>query len=620
MRLAATPHSAQQRAHATHPTAAPGPAPPRRRHRNTSLLALAAVAFAAPAVAGDGGLTDLLSLAPGGGQGNAASGTGPVHALAMTPDARHVAFVATASNLVPGDTNNQFDVFRLDRLTGTIVRCNLGPGGVQSNNQCYLPDISADGAIVAWNGSASNLVPGDVNGFEDVFVRDVAAGTTELVSVNNLGVQGNLPSQSPSLSGDGRYVAFWSGATNLAPSDGNGTGDIFVRDRLLNRTLPLTILPSGIQANANSGSPSINRLGTHVVFRSSASNLVFADTNGVDDLFLYDLQVNTLVRVAQPPGITQSNGDSAWPTISTDATVIAFESDASNLVPGDTNGVRDVFVQNLLTGVIRRASVDSNGVQGDAVSDEAHLSADGQHVVFSSVATNLVANDTNGFQDVFVHHLATGVTARISRSTAALGNANQASSYPVVSADGLEAVFTSAASNLVSMDTNLSHDVFVRRWPVPPQLVCTGEAPGAACPCGNTSPAGSGGGCRNSTSQGARPSWVGSTGVASDDATVLGSGLVPAVPCLLFSGPVLLNGGAGAPFGDGLRCAGGPLQRLGVRFASGAGTATWGPGLAALAGWSAGETQIVQIWYRDVPGLCGPGFNTSSALEAELFP
>ncbi len=581
--------------------------------------ALALGALAPFALAGDGGLTQLVSLAPGGGQGNAASGTGPIHGTAMTPDARYAAFVATASNLVPGDTNGLFDVFRIDLDSGAIVRCNLGPAGVQSNDWCYLPSISADGNFVAFNGLADTLVPGDTNGFEDVFVRDVASGVTERVSVSNTGAQGNLPSQSSSITADGRYVAFWSAASNLSAFDGNGTGDIFVRDRLLNRTLPLTIFPTGLQANSNSLAPHINELGTHVAFASFATNLDFSDTNGVADLFLYNLQVNSIVRIGQPAGPAQSNGDAARPWLSADAGAVAFEGDASNLVPGDTNGHIDIFVQNVATGFIRRVSVDSNGVQANAPSEDPRLSADGQHVVFTSLATNLVPNDNNGHQDVFIHHLATGVTERVSRSIAPLGNANQISFYPVISGDGLVSVFGSTAANLVAGDSNGSPDIFTRRWPAPPQLVCTAGTPSAGCPCANFA-GGPGAGCRNSTAQGAIPTWVGSTSVATDDANVFCAGLPPGVPSLLFSGPLLLNGGAGVAFGDGLRCAGGPIQRLGVRLASPGGSASWGPGLAALGGWGVGETQIVQVWYRDIGGPCGTGFNTSSALEADLFP
>ena len=584
-----------------------------------TLSAFTLGALAPPAIAGDGGLTQLVSRAPGGGPGNAASGTGPIHATAVTSDARYTAFMSQAPNLVLGDTNALIDVFRLDLDTGAIVRCNLGPAGVQANDWCFLPDISADGNFVAWSGHADNLVVGDSNVQEDVFVRDVASGVTERVSVSNTGTQGNSASSGPSISGDGRYVVFWSLANNLVSFDGNGNGDIFLRDRLLNRTLALTILPTGLQANANSSTPRINELGTHVVFVSFATNLVSGDTNGIGDLFLYDLQMNSVARIGQPTGPAQSNGDAAWPSLSADAGLVAFEGEATNLVPGDTNGLTDIFVQDISTGVIRRVSVDSNGVQANGASEDPHLSADGQHIVFTSLATNLVPNDNNGHQDVFIHHLATGVTELVSRSTAPLGNANEISFYPVVSGDGLTVVFASAADNLVVGDPNGFSDVFTRRWPAPPQIVCIGNMPGSLCPCGNTS-GGLNGGCRNSTAVGAVPSWFGSTSIATDDASVFCAGLPPGVPSLLFSGPQLLNGGAGVAFGDGLRCAGGPIQRLGVRLASAGGSASWGPGLAALGGWGVGETQILQVWYRDVSGPCGTGFNTSSAIEAELFP
>ena len=583
------------------------------------LLTLCVLSLTPLTQAGEDGFTERISLAPGGGQGNDASGTGPAHGLAMTPDARYVAMVAAASNLVPGDTNGIADIFRVDLSTGLSERMNLGPAGVQSNGQCYFPRISTDGNFVVWNGGANNLVPGDTNGFEDVFLRDVVAGTTELVSVNNSGVQGNFSSQSATITRDGRYVAFWSAADNLWFTDTNGTGDIFLRDRLLNRTLAITILPSGTQANANSAQPFINGLGTKIAFRTTSNNLVAGDTNGVNDIMLADVGTNSVVRIGQP-AFSQSNGASSWPTLSENAQFVAFESEASNLVPNDTNGVKDIFVQNLSTGQITRVSVDSSGAQSNGLSETAWISNDGQHVVFSSLATNLVANDTNGHEDVFIHRLATGETSRVSTSIAPLGNGNQISFYPCVSEDGQAAVFGSSASNMITGDSNGTPDVFMRTWPAPPQVVCTGDYPGAPCPCGNVSPGGTGVGCRNSTAVGAGMGWSGTTSVSADSLAITGNGLVPSAPALLFTGPNLLGGGSGVAFGDGLLCVGGPIIRVGVDIPDGFGNASWGPGLGTTIGWTAGETRYVQIWYRDVPGPCGSGFNTSSALEVVLAP
>jgi Tol biopolymer transport system component len=170
--------------------------------------------------------TERVSLGPGGVQGNEQS-SGP----AISADGRFVAFQSAASNLVPGDTNGAQDIFVRDRQTGTTRRVSVGPGGVQTNAEASsgVPAISADGRFVAFESDATNLVPGDTNGAIDVFVRDRQTGTTRRISVGPGGVQGNSDSGGPAISADGRFVAFVSNASNLVPGDSNARFDVFVR-------------------------------------------------------------------------------------------------------------------------------------------------------------------------------------------------------------------------------------------------------------------------------------------------------------------------------------------------------------------------------------------------------
>jgi len=200
-----------------------------------------------------------------------------------------VAFISDATNLVSGDVNGSSDAFVRDRLNGTTRRVSVGAGGVEANRLTgNAPSISADGRFVAFDSSASNLVPGDTNGIQDIFVRDLQAKTTTRVSVGAGGVEANGISISPTLSTDGRFVAFSSDATNLVNADTNGLHDVFVTDRLAGTTRRASVGAGGVQGNSPSFGPSVSTDGAHVEFVSNATNLVAGDTNGEMDVFVRD--------------------------------------------------------------------------------------------------------------------------------------------------------------------------------------------------------------------------------------------------------------------------------------------------------------------------------------------
>jgi hypothetical protein len=253
---------------------------------------------------------------------------------------------------VPGDTNDSADLFIRDRKLGTTRRASVSGTGAQGNSSSGRPAISSRGRYVSFSSTATNLVPGDTNAAQDVFVRDRKLGTTRRVSVSGTGAQGNSVSVDPAISSAGRYVSFSSFASNLVPRDTNAAQDVFVRDRKLGTTRRVSVSSTGGQGNSRSfGPPVISSAGRYVAFSSGASNLVAGDTNDSIDVFVRDRELGSTRRVSVSSTEAQGNRSSFSPAISSAGRYVAFSSAASNLVPGDTNGSFDVFVR--IRGVTR---------------------------------------------------------------------------------------------------------------------------------------------------------------------------------------------------------------------------------------------------------------------------
>jgi hypothetical protein len=345
----------------------------------------------------------------------------------------------------------------LPAVAQTTERVSVSSTGDQANRPTQSPRISADGRFVTFASFATNLVAGDTNGSQDIFVHDRESGTTSRVSVASDGTQGS--GFSPSISADGRFVAFLSWASNLVPGDTNNTADVFLRDRQNGTTIRVSVASDGTQANSDSDGASISADGRFVAFTSYASNLVAGDTNDGADVFVHDRQSGTTTRVSIASDGTQGNSRSHATSISADGRFVAFFSFASNLVAGDTNAVPDAFVHDRQTGTTSRVSVASDGTQGNNITYFSSISADGRFVAFFSEASNLVAGDTNEIHDVFVHDRQSGTTSRVSIASDGM-QGNDESYDPSISADGRFVAFNSAASNLVAGDTN-GPDVFV---------------------------------------------------------------------------------------------------------------------------------------------------------------
>ncbi len=347
----------------------------------------------------------------------------------ISEDGNIVAFHSVATNVVLGDTNANApgggggDVFVHDPVKGETTRvsvvslsgaegtCAAPPaGGLLCTS--FDPALDYTGNLVAFGSTFTNLVPGDTNGVADIFLHNRTSKLTERVSIGPNGLEADGGSGNPGISADGRYLVFESIATNLVGvgNDMNGASDIFVHDRTTGSTVLVSKNQAGIPGNWHSFTPSISRDGKWIAFWSVADNLVDNDTNGVADVFVVDWQsaTPTMRRVSVSANGTEGNGDSRVPVLTGDGRYVVFESEASNLLDGgeDTNGTADIFVVDVLgSGVdrIKRASVSASGSEGiGGASLTPSISADSRFISFTSSATNLVDDDTNGVADVFV--------------------------------------------------------------------------------------------------------------------------------------------------------------------------------------------------------------------------
>ena len=376
----------------------------------------------------------------------------------ISADGRYIAFVSDATNLVAGDNNGVSDVFVRDMAKGSITRVSVSSAGVEGNGASYWPFISADGRYVTFTSEADNLVATDTNGFGDVFLHDMKTGTTELISAATNGQSANELSFWSSISQDGRYVAFMSNASDLVEVDINQTWDIFLRDRKTGTTSLASKAYDGTQTNSQSEYPMVSANGRYIAFASDATNIVSTDSNGYRDVFEYDRVTGKTIRVSLATDGTQTdNGTQIFAlSISSDGKYVAFASLATTLVPDDTNEAWDIFVHDRDTGETTRVSVSNGGLQADQGSYGVSISADGRYVAFGSNATNLVSVDTNAVMDVFVRDRQEGITRRI--STASDGNqGNEPSGFTVVTENAIDfgygPAITSDGSTVVYMST-----------------------------------------------------------------------------------------------------------------------------------------------------------------------
>ncbi|MFN0007088.1 MAG: TolB family protein [Planctomycetota bacterium] len=546
----------------------------------------------------------------------------PDFRASLSTSGRFVAFSSTAANVVPNDTNGVRDVFVHDRQTGSTTLVSRSSSGIPGNGASSAPSISADGRLVAFASDASNLISVDSNGRTDVFLHDRQTGTTSRVSESSTGVPGNNSSTAPAISGDGLFVAFSSSASSFVPEDTTGFPDIYVRNLQTGTTELVSRSSAGVHSNNSSSHPSISFDGRFVAFDSLATNLVTPDGNGIWDVFVRDRMIGTTELMSLSSGGGTGNSRSALPSISSDGRFVAFQSTASDLVPADSPA-DDVFVRDRLTGTTEKASRDSIGIPGNSHSGGASISADGQHVAFESWASNLIASDTNGTLDVFVHHRSSGATELASRSSAGV-QGDDHSVGASISADGRFVAFSSDADNLVPPPPTSQRSLFVYDGAPVFRSFCFGDGSGAPCPCGNSGSPGRG--CQNSASTGgAMLAASGAASLAGDTVVLTASGELPSALSIVLQGSLEISA---VNYGDGLRCVGGTLKRLYVKNAVGGvviapqgadpSVSSRSAALGSLI--PAGASRYYQTYHRDpsasfCPDPPGNAWNVTNAIE-----
>ena len=382
----------------------------------------------------------------------------------ISADGRYVVFASDARNLVHSTEPHLEEVFVRDRVAHTTRLVSVSTSGRKGNDNSSDPSISADGRYVAFDSYATNLVRHDPRA-QDVFVRDLVAHTTRLVSVALRGRPANGDSMEPSISAHGRFVAFTSSASNLVPGLTFNRYRVFVRDRVSHTTRRVSVPTGGGSINNDASEPSISADGRFVTFDSSASNVVAGANGGV---FVRDRARRTTSLISVGTRGKPANDSSFEPAISSDGRYVAFVSRASNLVRGDTNDGYDVFVRDRVRHTTRRVSVSTAGHQSRQSrfdgSMTPSISAHGRFVTFASTASNLAGGDTNRGSDVFVRDTVAQTTRLVSVGLGG-GSGSGESRLPGISADGSSVAFTSVASDLVPGDTNHERDVFVRDRP-----------------------------------------------------------------------------------------------------------------------------------------------------------
>ena len=562
------------------------------------------------AASGTNGVTERISLDSAGQQ---------VLQGAFEPsisrDGQRIAFQTSAA-LLPTDTNGHTDIYVYDRSVDQLILASTSTAGSLGNGTSFDAALSGDGRWVAFATHATNFVGFDLNGESDVMLKDLLTGALTRVSSSPGSLfAGSGESRKPTVSYDGRYVAFHTTSNQYSPQDTNATLDVYVRDfqndsfQLVSRGL------AGAASNSSASSASISDDGRFIAFQSTATNLVAGDTNGECDVFVRDMWggLGTMLVSRVPLGAL-GNNESWEPSISANGRYVVFTTRATNFVFGDTNGSPDVYLVDRSLNVIRHvSSAVGGGFGGFGGSFEPSVSGDGRFVAFTSSTPNL-ASVGSTFQSSYVRDMTRGETYYVSSASGPAVGGDGTSLRPCLNADGSLVAFHSSAANLVPGDTNDRTDVFVRTLYADPLTYCTSSL--------------TSGGCEPSMSSVGLPRVSQNAGflVTCDDVPNNKFGL-------FFYG---FGGRQAVPFGGGTFCMLTPVVRTPVMNAGGNPVSVsdcsgsfsldfnaYAKGLLGVAPHPAlnivGQRVDVQCWGRDPQGAVATTF-LSDALEFVVGP
>ena len=547
----------------------------------------------------------------------------------ISGDGRFVVFTSAADGLVPGDTNGRYDVFVFDRLLDRLELVSAAFGGGNADDDSGSPAITPDGRFVAFSSEATNLLATPATMQSACYLRDRSSGALELVSVMT---GGGLPpfqrTGSPHLSDDGRFVVFTSNGT-FVPEDTNfNSDDVYLRDRVASTTTLMCPPPPLPLSNPGSGGSYISGDGRFILFSTSGKHFAF-DTNNTGDIFLRDRVAGTLEIVSLTPSGVTGNLSSGGARCSRDGRFITFTSQATDLAPGGfaINPGLDAFLRDRLTQTtVCLSQAVPPATSTDGISLATAISADGRYVVFDSDASNLITGDTNGVRDVFRYDTQQHVMERMSVTSVHL-QSNGASDSSCISADGSAVSFDSVATNLVVGDTNNAVDVFVREPANETGIpFCYGDGDangGPPCPCDNAVVPGVRRGCVNSTGNGGSLRATGTATLSGDHVTLAAAALPASTFALFLQSPSYVGAGLGeAGYFDGVRCVGTNFVRLGTRQTVGGVAAFGAPStpLSLLGGIGAPTTAFYQVVYRNNAGFCNFLANSTNAVAIVWKP
>jgi Tol biopolymer transport system component len=387
---------------------------------------------------------------------------GPAQSIALSADGRWVAFTAPSER-------DYDDLYLYDRTQGALTRITTAPDGSASNGWVGAPAMVPDGRYLAFYAWASNLVARDTNAVQDLFLYDRTTGTMSRLSVAANGGQANdrsgdsRGSSAPALSADGRYVAFHSAASNFTRGDSNNRTDVFVYDRQAMITTLISHDSNGVAGNGDSTNPALSADGRYILFQSRATNLDPAvpvlESPGATQIYLHDRTDGSTILISRGPDGRPGDGDSSAPVISGDGHYLAYASNATNLVAGDTNQVADIFLHDRTSGETRRVSVSSTGIQANRAAWSPQITLDGRYILFGADASNLVNGDGNNVADLFIYDQQARHTSRVSVGVRGLWTGQEANGPTrgpaAIIPGGRLVAFVSQATNLTP--TNLAN-------------------------------------------------------------------------------------------------------------------------------------------------------------------